>query len=54
MEKIGENNRKVVKIGQIISQVFIQGLEHDKIWAQWASKYHVGEHVTKGMMVQTL
>jgi hypothetical protein len=37
MEKIGEDNQKARKIGQIISQAPALGLEHDKIWAQWAS-----------------
>ncbi len=37
METIGEDNQKVGKIGQIINQVWAQGLKHDKIWAQWAS-----------------
>ncbi len=37
VEKIGENNRKVVKTSWIINQVPAPGLEHDKIWTQWAS-----------------
>jgi hypothetical protein len=37
MEKNGEDNQKVRKIGQVINQTSTQGLEHDKIWAQWAS-----------------
>jgi hypothetical protein len=31
METIGEDNQKVGKIGQIINQVWAQGLKHDKI-----------------------
>jgi hypothetical protein len=33
MQKIGEDNWKVKKIGQIVSQAFTPGLEHDKIHA---------------------
>jgi hypothetical protein len=31
MEKIGEDNQKVGKIGQAINQMFALGSEHDKI-----------------------
>jgi hypothetical protein len=37
MQKMGENNQKVGKIGQAISQTPIPRPEHDKIWAQWDS-----------------
>jgi hypothetical protein len=37
MEKIGEDNQKVGKIGRIINQMPIWGPKHDKIWAWWAS-----------------
>jgi hypothetical protein len=37
VEKIGEDNRKVGKINQSISQARTPKLEHDKIQAQWAS-----------------
>jgi hypothetical protein len=37
MQKIWEDNRKVGKIGQTISQALTIGPKHDKIWAQWAS-----------------
>jgi hypothetical protein len=36
VEKNGENNWKVRKIGQVVSQSLALGLKHDKIWAQWA------------------
>jgi len=37
MEEIGEDNQTVGKISQTIKQMPTQGLEHDKIRAQWAS-----------------
>jgi hypothetical protein len=37
VENIGENNRKVGKIGQIINQVFSLRPKHDKIRARLAS-----------------
>jgi len=37
VEKIGENNQKVGKIGRTISQMFTLGPKHDKIRAQLAS-----------------
>ncbi len=37
VQKIREDNRKARKAYWAISQVFILGLEHDKIWARWAS-----------------
>jgi hypothetical protein len=37
VEKIGEDNRKVRKIGQTINQAPAPRLEHDKIQARWAS-----------------
>ncbi len=37
VEKIGEDNQKVGKIGQTISQMFALGPKHDKIWTQLAS-----------------
>jgi len=37
MEKTKEVNQKFGKIGWTINQTFAFGLEHDKIWAQWAS-----------------
>jgi len=37
MEKIGENNRKIGKISQTISQVPTPKLKRDKIQARWAS-----------------
>ncbi len=35
--KIGEDNRKVGKTGQVISQTLALRIKHDKIWAWWAS-----------------
>ncbi len=32
-----ENNRKVVKVGRVISQALTPGLEHDKIRTRWVS-----------------
>jgi hypothetical protein len=37
MEGIGEDNPKARKIGRGISHKLALRLEHDKIWAQWAS-----------------
>jgi len=37
MEKSGEDNQKVGKIGKAIRQTPTPRLEHDKIWAWWAS-----------------
>ncbi len=37
VDKIGENNQKVEKFGQVISQALGPGLKHDKIRAQWVS-----------------
>jgi hypothetical protein len=37
VEKIREDNQKVVKIGRTTNQVPTPSLKHDKIWAQWAS-----------------
>jgi hypothetical protein len=31
MQKIGENNKKVEKIGRVLSQAFALRLKHDKI-----------------------
>jgi hypothetical protein len=36
MKKIGEDNQKVKKIGQIVNQVTTLEPKHDKIRAQWA------------------
>jgi hypothetical protein len=36
VEKIGEDNWKVGKIGQGVNQMFAPRLKHDKIWARWA------------------
>jgi hypothetical protein len=35
VQKTKEDNQKVGKIGQIISQTFTLKLKHDKIWALW-------------------
>ncbi len=37
MEKTGKDNRKVGKIGRIISQMPTLGLEDDESQARWAS-----------------
>jgi hypothetical protein len=37
VEKFGKNNQKVGNTSRIISQTPTLGLEHDKVWAQWAS-----------------
>jgi len=37
MEKIGEDNQKIRKIGQFINQALAPRLEHDKIQTQWVS-----------------
>jgi hypothetical protein len=36
MKKIGEDNQKARKIGQIINQTFTFEPKYDKIRAQWA------------------
>jgi hypothetical protein len=36
MKKIGEDNRKVRKTDQDVSQAFAPGPKQDKIWTQWA------------------
>jgi hypothetical protein len=37
MENIKEANQKFGKIGRTVNQAPTHGLEHDRIWAQWAS-----------------
>jgi len=37
MEKTREINRKPKKIGQAVNETPTPKLEHDKIWARWAS-----------------
>ncbi len=37
VRKIGEDNQKVGKTGQVISQTPTLRIKHDKIWAWWAS-----------------
>jgi hypothetical protein len=37
MQKIREDNQKIGKTSQVVSQALTIGPEHDKIWAQWAS-----------------
>jgi hypothetical protein len=39
VKKNGQNNQKVRKIGQTISQALTPVLKHDKIQAQWASNF---------------
>ncbi len=36
MQKIGKDNKKTEKIGQVISQTFAPKPEHDKIQTRWA------------------
>jgi hypothetical protein len=36
MQKIGKDNKKTKKIGQVISQTFAPKPEHDKIQTRWA------------------
>jgi hypothetical protein len=36
VEKIGKNNQKAIKIGQVMSQMFAPRLEHNKIQTHWA------------------
>jgi hypothetical protein len=50
VEKISEDDQKVGKISQVISQTHALGQEHDKIWAQWASSIP-REHAKAGMMM---
>jgi hypothetical protein len=40
VEKIGEVNWKLGKIGQIVNQTFAPMPKHDKTWAWWASDIH--------------
>ncbi len=35
VEKNGENNQKVGKIGQVVSYAFAPRPEHDTIWTWW-------------------
>jgi hypothetical protein len=42
MEKTGEASQKLGKIGWTISQTFVLGSEHDRIWAWWASNIPSG------------
>jgi hypothetical protein len=37
MQNPRENNQNVGKNGRVVSEMITLGLEHDKIWAQWAS-----------------
>jgi hypothetical protein len=54
MKKIGEDNWKARKTNQVINQMLGPRPKHDKIWTQWVwIKYSIGEHVGKGMMMQT-
>jgi hypothetical protein len=50
VEKIGESNQKVRKIGQIINQILALRPKHDK-FKHDAFRYFVRNHVGKGMMV---
>ncbi len=54
MQKMGENNQKVGKIGQAISQTPIPRPEHDKIWAQWDSDVPMNSMLEKVWYVNVL